>query len=46
MDIRDGPTDEEVAAACKVGHPVTKVTMADLSAGEALSGFAESCPTC
>uniref|UniRef100_H3CAW5 Lactoylglutathione lyase n=1 Tax=Tetraodon nigroviridis TaxID=99883 RepID=H3CAW5_TETNG len=24
MDDRDGPTDEQVAAACKEGHPVTK----------------------
>lgn len=34
MDDRDGPTDEEVAAACKEGHPVTKVTMVVLTTGE------------
>lgn len=27
MASRDRPTDEEVAAACKEGNPVTKVTM-------------------
>lgn len=42
--VMDGPTDEEVAAACKEGHPVTKVTdeidQVDQkrSAGEAASG--------
>lgn len=34
MDDRDGPTDEEVAAACKEGHPVTKVTMVVLTTWE------------
>lgn len=40
----DGPTNEQVAAACKEGHPVTKVTMVvwttrvGLSGGEAESG--------
>lgn len=27
MANKDPPTDEEVAAACKEGHPVTTVTM-------------------
>lgn len=31
MDYRDGPTEEEVAAACKEGHPVTKVAVMLLS---------------
>lgn len=38
MDDRDGPTDEQVAAACKEGHPVTKVTMVAWTTRAALSG--------
>lgn len=47
MASRDPPTDEEVAAACKEGHPVTKVTRGSLgvAAGvEATSvGPADTC---
>lgn len=50
MDNRDGPTEEEVAAACKEGHPVTKVTVMlwsnVLTAREGLSGFAGANPVC
>lgn len=40
MDSRDRPTDEEVAAACKEGHPVTKVTAMILITSEGSTGFA------
>lgn len=37
MASRDRPTDEEVAAACKEGNPVTKVTMVLFTIQEGLS---------
>lgn len=37
MALRDRPTDEEVAAACKEGNPVTKVTVVLSTIQEGLS---------